>query len=228
MDVVTLGVNWAMIGALFRASCAAAVVGLLVAPLSAQRSRHGDFTVVPGERFGPIREITTHDDLVKMFTLSAVADVDVPIGEGFCTNGTRVLGGTRDAIDVAWQDTARTRVAFVRTRGVGGRWRTPKGVGIGTRLTELERIAGTVIIFSGFGWDYGGGTNWREGSGSLGIGLEIDPADPAGRGIDPDGRTIFGDRPVRSDHALIRAIRVRVAEMTQSWGQHLDEHDCAR
>jgi hypothetical protein len=224
----TVGLDWAMMCDLFRASCAVAAVGLLIAPLSAQRSSPGDFTVVPGQRFGAIRETTTRPDLVKMFSASAVTDGDVPIGEGFCTDGTFVLAGTRDAIDIAWQDAARTRVAFVRTRAAGGRWRTPKGVGIGTRLTELERIAGTVVTFSGFGWDYGGGTSWREGDGSLGLALEIDPADPQGRAADPDGRTIFGDREVRSDHPLIRAIRVHVAEMTQSWGQHLGEHDCAR
>lgn len=208
--------------------CAAIVVDLVLTPLSAQVVRPGDFTVVPGERFGPIRETTTRVDLARMFSAAAVRDRDVPIGEGLCTGGTAVLLGTRNAIDVAWQDVGRTRVAFVRTREAGGRWRTPKGVRVGTRLTELERMAGAVITFSGFGWDYGGGASWSEGIGSLGLFLEIDPADPRGKAVDPEGRVIFGDRLVRSDHPMIRAIRVRVAEMTQSWGQHVGERDCER
>ena len=200
---------------------------LLIARLSAQGSR-GDFTVVPGERFGVIRETTSRADLGRFYAPSDVTDADVPIGEGICTSGTLVLAGSPDAIDIAWQNPERTRVAFVRTRGAGGRWRTPKGVRVGTPLAELERIAGAVITFSGFGWDYGGGTSWHEGAGTLGLTLAIDPTDPIGRSIDPDAQTIFGDREVRSDHPMIRSIRIRVAEMTQSWGEHSGERDCGR
>lgn len=122
---------------------------------------------------------------------------------------------TDDEVEVAWQDAAQTRVAFVRTRRSGGRWHTTRGVRIGTLLTDLERLANRVLTFSGFGWDYGGGALWTEGSGEIGLRLDIDRADPS-NAIAPSADDIYGDRTVRSDHPVIRALRVRVDEIIQT------------
>jgi hypothetical protein len=179
-----------------------------------------------GQRFGPIHETTTRAELETFFGRTALRDTDIHIGEGLCTRGTRVLEQTPDEVDVAWQDAARTRVAFVRTAKPGGRWVTRRGVRVGMRLPELERLAGNVLTFSGFGWDYGGGLSWSEEGAGLGLRVALDPEDNQIAHTLPGSDSIYGDRPVRSDHPLIRRLRVSVDEMVQSWGTHAGEYDC--
>jgi hypothetical protein len=181
------------------------------------------FTIVAGQQFGPIRETTTRAELQSLFR-GALKDGDVHLGEGFCAIGTLVLPGTADEIDVAWQDKARSRVAFVRTTKAGGRWRTTTGVRIGTTLPELVRIAGTVLTFSGFGWDYGGGLAWSEPTGPIGLRLMLN-RDETLASL-PRADEIYGDREVRSDHPVVSRARITVDEISIAWGSHAGEHDC--
>jgi hypothetical protein len=183
-----------------------------------------DFTIVPGNRFGPIRETTARASLATAFPPAAVEDVDVDIGEGFCAPGTRIFGGTPDEIDVTWQDEARSRVAFVRTQKPGARWSTARGVRIGTSLMQLERMAGHVVTFSGFGWDYGGSLDWSEGRGSIGVRLSMAGEDQ--KLTERELESIYGDRPVRSDVPAARKVNIRVEAIVMSWGTHQGEHDC--
>jgi hypothetical protein len=182
--------------------------------------------IIPGQAFGPIRETTTRADLERVFP-GRVRDALVEIGEGICTPGAVVLGDTADRLDIAWQDNARGRVAFVRTTSAGGRWRTRGGVGVGTTLADLERLAGAPITFNGFGWDYGGGTSWAEDGGRLGLALTLPRAEQATAAQDPREREIYGDQDVRSDHPLVRRLRIVVGQMTLSWGAHRSEVDCS-
>lgn len=196
----------------------------LVALGAARQPRpSSSFTIVAGKQFGPISETTTRAELQKLFQ-GAVKDADVDIGEGICTRGTKVLPGTPDELDVAWQDERHTRVAFVRTTTAGSRWRTARGVGIGTPLSELVKMAGKVLTFSGFGWDYGGGLAWTEPTGSIGLHLMLN-RDEALATL-PRADEIYGDREVRSDHPVVRRANITVGEITMGWGSHAGEHDC--
>lgn len=183
------------------------------------------FDIVPGRRFGPIAENTSRVALTAVAPANAIRESAIEIGEGFCTEGVRLFPDTDDEVEVAWQDVAQTRVAFVRTRRPGGRWHTTGGVRIGTLLSDLERLANRVLTFSGFGWDYGGGATWTEGSGEIGLRLDIDRAEAA-KATAPNADDIYGDRTVRSDHPVVRTLRVRVDEIIQTWGQHASERDC--
>jgi hypothetical protein len=183
-----------------------------------------EFLIVAGERFGLIRESTTRAELEKFFPKRLIRDGDVHLGEGICTSGTVILPETALEADIAWQDDARSRVAFVRVIKPGGRWVTSRGVRIGTSLRELERLAGKVLTFSGFDWDYGGGMEWTEPSGALRLRLGPAPNQPVRNG--PGSLEIVGDRLVRSDHPLIRKLTITVEEITQSWGTHFGEKDC--
>jgi hypothetical protein len=202
-----------------------AVLTFPVALASANQQRPSpSLTIVAGRQFGPITETTTRAELQSLFR-GAVKDADVHIGEGICTRGTIVLPGTADEADVAWQDERHTRIAFVRTTTAGSRWRTTRGVGIGTTLSELVKIAGQVLTFSGFGWDYGGGLAWTEPTGSIGLRLMLN-RDEALATL-PRADEIYGDREVRSDHPIIRRANITVDEITMSWGSHAGEHDCS-
>jgi hypothetical protein len=209
-----------------------AIVGLSLVALDAGRlssqdpARARDFQIVVGARFGPVQERTTHAELTTRFGRAAVLDTDISIGEGFCAPGTRVFVGTPDEIDITWQDAERSTVAFVRATKSGGRWVTPRGVRVGTPLTQLEQLAGAPVTFSGFGWDYGGGLEWKESGSSIGLRLAIESDDAAQSMRAPEADAIYGDKPVRSDHPLVRRLRIRVDEITQTWGPHHGERDC--
>jgi len=198
------------------------VLALLLALAAAPAS---DFSIVPGIRFGPIHETATLGDLVTAFPPGTVEDADVYLGEGFCAPGTRVFGGTPDEIEVTWQDRARTRIAFVRLQKPGGRWSTTRGVRIGTSLTELERLAGRILTFSGFGWDYGGGMQWSEAGGAVGLRLTMGDAAKAGL-TGQELESIQGDKPVRSNVPAARRLNITVAEIVMSWGNPAGDHDC--
>jgi hypothetical protein len=205
------------------ASCLLAVAAVFCTSADAfSRQAATSFTVIPGRQFGPIREATTRTGLRTLFPRATIRDQPIDIGEGICTDGTRVYAGTPDELDVAWQDAGRDRVAFVRAATHGGRWITPRGVRVGATLRALEGIAGRVLTFAGFGWDYGGGMDWQEGPGSLRVVLTIAPPEQQ----DGADAAIFGDRLVQSDDPAIRRLRIVVGSMALSWGEQFGEHDC--
>jgi hypothetical protein len=209
--------------AIWRGLCIALACAVALSA-AAQQKPANSFTIIAGQQFGPIRETTTRAELQSLFR-GAIKDGDVSIGEGLCTPGTVVLPSTADELNVAWQDDRRSRVAFVRATKSGGRWSTARGVRIGTPLPDLVRLAGKVLTFSGFGWDYGGRLEWTEPTGSIVLSLTLNH-DEAFEKL-PRADEIYGDREVRSDHPMVKRARITVDEILMSWGRHAGEHDCA-
>lgn len=129
------------------------------------------------------------------------------IGEGFCVPGALLFADTDDELEIAWQDSARTRISMVTARRTAGRWATPAGVRVGTTLAELEELNGGPFTLSGFGWDYGGGLgSWENGrlAGTLteGIHFRFDADDDAllALGGGPAVEALHREQLVRSDH----------------------------
>lgn len=207
--------------------CAVAAAACLhgsVARSTATSVSGASFVVVPGVRFGPITERSSRRRLEELFPPASVRDAAVEIGEGLCVPGTRVLDGSANVVEIAWQDAARTRVAFVRTAGPA--WSTPRGVRVGASLRALERLRGAALTFSGFGWDYGGRLQWREGQGELAIELTLDPRQPDASARAATIDYIQGDRMIRSDAPAVRGLPIVVGRLTMSWGGHGVERDC--
>lgn len=186
--------------------------------------------VRPDRGFGPLTGETSEAALRRGVGAAAVVPTEVYLAEGFCTAGTRWFAGTPAEVDIGWATPARDRPAFVRTGRADGPWHTPAGVRVGSTLAELERLAAKPLTFSGFGWDYGGGTTWEEGGGAVGLRLSPDTAAYRILGeLEPqDARVheLFGDRPVRSDHPIVRQIRIVVEELSMGWDRVADEHEC--
>lgn len=185
--------------------------------------------IVPGKRIGPVGADTSESDLVDLFGPDAVVREDVYLAEGFCTPGTIVLPGTPDRLEITWIDSLRTRPASVSVGEKGASWRTSAGVGIGTTLDDLERVAGRPVSFGGFGWDYGGGASWSEPYGEgREIGLQLGPDPDAWNRLrgDPRIAELLGEREVASDHPLLDEIPVRVERITMVWGMPFDERFC--
>src|SRR5262245_50034373 len=82
------------------------------------------FTIVPGMRFGPIRETTSRSALPPLLPRNAIRDAEINIGEGFCVSGTLLFPGTPDEAEVTWQDERKSRVASVRIKQPDSRWVT--------------------------------------------------------------------------------------------------------
>ena len=195
----------------------------LGAAAQSKPSTSTSFTIVAGQQFGPIRETTTRAEMRKLFG-AAAKDAEVNIGEGLCADGMQIFPGTADEIEVAWQDAGHSRVAFVRTTKAGGRWRTARGVRIGTPLPELVRLAGKVLTFSGFDFDYGGRLEWSEPGGSMLLTLMMERDEALA--TSPRANEIIGDREVRSDHPVVTRARITVDEMWVRWGNQVVNHDC--
>jgi hypothetical protein len=190
-----------------------------------------DWLIVPDTRIGPVRRGTTERALTQLLGEERVVRREAHIGEGFCATGSRLYPGTPEELEVLWSDSTYSEPAAARVAGARSRWRTSRGVGVGTSLSELERVAGAPVEFGGFGWDYGGGATWTEStaeaSGTIVLELAPNPDSSSVVASDPRYSEILGERTVRSDHPLIRRLDVRVERLTVRLGRWPTEHECA-
>ena len=178
-----------------------------------QSARLNDTLIIPGLRFGPITRTTTYQDLVKMFGASRLSDHDVFGAEGLSRlPGTKVnLGETRSFL-VAWTNNSRTEVAEVRT--TGSAWKTQQGIGVGTTLTELQRILGEFEI-PGFGWDYGDvvrpkqGRKFKYNIPILYLSIDL----KAAKRYPSDYRAVQGETTILSSDAHLKHLGIKVGEV---------------
>lgn len=176
-----------------------------------------DWRFTPGARFGPLIATSSEQDLVTAFGASAVEPTQVHLGEGSFAPGTLVFrGDPLQRFWVTWQDTIAKRMPeSVRLTGDSSRWTTSTGIGLGTPLSELERLNGVPVGITGFGWDYGGTiTDWRGGkleplSGRLIV--SVSPRDSAA-----DVSAVLGDSVFISSDTAFARLQPRVTRII-SW-----------
>lgn len=113
------------------------------------------------------------------------------------------------------EDSRMRKAVALRVQEDLSRWRSG-GVGIGSTLQEVVRANGRSVNVSGFGWDYGGAVDTRDGKlqhlpGGCSLGLVM--SESAGA---PDG--VFGDGVnLNSNDAKLKAARPHVVQMTLFW-----------
>ena len=118
-------------------------------------------------------------------------------------------------LEVMFSDESMRKVASLRIAGETPQW-TIAGVGLGTKLAQLERRNGSPFEFYGFGWDYGGRVfDWKGGAlgqleGGCSVGAYIGDVMDTGEVL-PD--ELIGDRGVRSDLPSLRAIEIEVIDL---------------
>jgi hypothetical protein len=166
--------------------------------------------IVPGVGIGPVTANVSERALIDSLGAANVVRTHAHIGEGVCAPGSRVYPDTPAELEVMWTDSTYSQPARITLARPGSEWRTPRGVGLGSTLAELEALAGTPISFSGFGWDYGGGAQWEEGDDAIGLRMSPDSASQAAAERDPRYTEILGDRLISSDHPLVRTMTIRV------------------
>ncbi len=189
-----------------------------------------DWTIIPGERVGPIRAGTTRSDLARFFGAGNVIDEDVTLSDTGPEPGTRVFGDRLDeSLAVTWNDDKPAAhvqtIAFCQGEiGIASkcRWHTTEGVTFGIRLKALEMTNGKAFRMLGLGWDYGGAvTSWQGGKfekwqtrcGHLALRLEPAAAEPS------EERTssieqVEGDREFVSSEPGMQALDPEVCSMT--------------
>jgi len=122
-------------------------------------------------------------------------------------------------VEIAWSDSRNSRYpAWARLRGQSGSWKTPGGLTLGTRLTELEKMNGRAFSLWGFDWGEGGMVrSWNGGNladelkGRVAVGLQ--PANHANLKAD-EYRSVVGRRVLPSGDPILRGLDPRVTEIT--------------
>jgi hypothetical protein len=185
-----------------------------------------DSLIRPRVGIGPAIAGRSESALRELLGPGQVVHADVYIGEGYCSPGARVFPGSPEEIEIVWSDSTLATPATVTVGEPGSPWRTESGVGVGTTLRELESLAGGPLELMGFGWDYGGGAWWPEEGGELALQLALDPASRDAQIDDPRYGEILGDRLVRSDHPILRAMTVRVEAVSVNLGPRNVEYTC--
>lgn len=159
------------------------------------------FTIVPGQRFGPITRRTTLRDLRRIYGRRNVwvGTVNLPHGDFGAVRGAIVFRGTPREIKVVFKGRNRGPEHIVVDRR-NSRWRTTSGIGIGTGLRRLERIIGSPFQISGFGQDGGGSVNSRAA-----------PVRDLYIRLQGQNYSRRMNRPFRSNHPHARRSRLRVS-----------------
>ena len=109
-------------------------------------------------------------------------------------------------------------------RGRPCEWRAKNGIGMGTRLQELEAKNGHAFNIAGFGWDYGGNViSWNGGALSkwdskmnLVLTLDADRLPNGRRAVvltDEEAHGIQGNHPVSSDAPAMKKLDPKVVGM---------------
>ena len=178
-----------------------------------------DWTIVPGERVGPITAATVRADLDRDFPKGAVEDDQIELDEGMLEPATLVFRkDPSQALAVAWKDghPKEVFICFGRRRGPC-HWETRSGIRMGTRLTELERMNGRGFTIAGFGFNYGGNVlAWDGGKlakfdcgAKLILTLDGDRVRGGAYTVDltsEERHSISGDRPISSSAPAMRKL----------------------
>lgn len=198
-----------------------------------------DWTVVEGERVGPVTASSARADLDRWFPKAAIKDDEIELDEGMLEPATLVYpGAPSETLAIAWKDghPREIFICFGHRRGAC-KWETRSGIRMGTRLSELERMNGRAFTISGFGWNYGGNViSWEGGKLArldCGARLVLTLDGDRVRGGDytvelsPEERhSISGDRPISSSMAAFHKLNPGVAGMLMRFSGD-DVKNCA-
>lgn len=175
-----------------------------------------DWMCVPGVRVGPITHETTYDLLGAIFGKENVTDAQFPLGEGEFEPGTAVFPDDPEKeVVIQWEVYHEVPQAVLI---LGHKWKTPRGIALGTRLSSLVAMNGGPLTFAGFAWDYAGFvTSWRGGALEedhplrTGMALHLAPKKPY---LPTDYEQLTGDSEFSSDQPAAGKLNIEVGRIT--------------
>ncbi len=175
-----------------------------------------DWVAVPGARVGPIKVDTTIEQLKSIFGQANVGEAKIPVEEGRFETGTVVFADSPERrLFIQWAyPNKRIHSVIVE----GSRWKTPAGIGIGTRLSDMVRANGAPVAFAGFEWQYSGYImSWNGGlldrDHRLGEGIYIYLA-PRPPYLPSDYDALRGDKEFSSEMPEANKLNISVRAMT--------------
>ena len=165
------------------------------------------------------------EDLVARYGDAAVKDELLNIGEGRLAPGTTVFSGTRDHLDIFWNERGGPKVlTSVIVRSPETTWSSIDGITIGTDLKAIETINGGPFRLMGLAWDYQGTTmSWAAGKLAAReqercrLRLRLRP-DEAAQALDAY-QQVQGTREFTSSHPAMQELNPRVYEMWLEFGR---------
>lgn len=155
----------------------------------------------------------SEDELKRVFGNDVKRSIGYyPEGMGEYQN-TLLYPGTRNEVEFVWLDDSVnfTGLIYVKVSGKRTGWRTSEGITLGTTLKELEHLNKRPFAFYGFGWDYSGMVDWRDGhlfERKIFVSLDY-----PGESIPPEFDGLLGDQKMQSNAELAQKANPVVCEI---------------
>jgi hypothetical protein len=180
--------------------------------------------IIPTVCVGSVTARLTESDLTAIFGKETIKNEEIHLAETEYTYGTRVFADDEDkALNIVWTNRAHEQIAKVLV--LGKKWRTKSGIGIGTKLTEIEKINGKPFTMVGFRFDGEGSiTGWNDGAlQAEGNYLELafkDPGFADGMLTKQERDSLTGDKYFPSSNPVLQKTNPYIDYVAIVWNQY--------
>lgn len=133
--------------------------------LLAAGCKSGKITADSPEKYDveSLAKVLTQKNLQEIYPDAQIAEGVDLFEEGTVERPYSILyPNTQDQVLIIWDDTARSQLRQIHFEG-DGRWRSNTGIEIGTTYDDLVAMNGGPIDVYGFGWDYSGAVDFKDG-----------------------------------------------------------------
>jgi hypothetical protein len=173
-----------------------------------------DYTIIPGDRVGPVTSETSRDELADIYGEDQLEDQPIAMGEGTTEPGTLVDLGPDQQFAIVWRDEAQTEPLLAKDFGTA--WQTPEGLGIGVPFSTVQSALGNFKLY-GFAWDYEGslvleGSDLDKYYGDLL--LRVRPTQESVEAHPKAYEAMMGDMLFAGDDPNLEPLDIQVYEMT--------------
>lgn len=167
-------------------------------------------------------DLKSEADIIKKYGSSAVTYDTIWGAEGFFTMGTMLKTDDVSHIEIMWTDSAKREglisaslvsdADYFASQLPAGKWKSRTGVFLGMSIEELEKLNGRPFVFSGFGWDYGGGViRWENGTlQDKGIAIQLNEGVQSSALPEKEYLKCVGDVELLSSDTSARKMKPRV------------------
>lgn len=112
-----------------------------------------------------VENLTNYDaeDLVRLYPEANIEEDTGMFEEGTVERAYTIMyPDSADELHITWKSEEREEIYDIRF-SENGKWKSAKGVEIGTSYEALNQLNEKQVSFYGFGWDYGGAVMWNDG-----------------------------------------------------------------
>lgn len=114
-------------------------------------------------RMENLAEVISKNNLKNIYPEAEISEGIDLFEEGTVERAYSILyPDTDDELLIIWDDKTQNRPHQIYVEKEG-RWRTSEGIQVGTSYEDLVEINNGPIDFYGFGWDYSGAVDWKDG-----------------------------------------------------------------